>query len=324
MGGLGLVDHDIVEMPNLQRQFLFGEADIGRKKVEVARAKLHHVNPNVKIEVYGRKLDSNNALEVIRGYDVIVDATDNLPSRYLINDVCVMLGKPDVYASVLGFDGQASVFYAPEGPCYRCLYPDPPPPESVKSCEESGVLGVLPGVMGGLQATQAIQILLGKGSPLVGRLLVFNGLDISFDEVKVKKDKDCAACGPAPSITKLIDYEDFCGLKGKAKPLEFDVTPLELKASMNGGGRMVLLDVREPYEYELCHLEGAKLLPLVQLTARMNELDKGVEMVVYCHVGVRSTEAVALLRKSGFSNARNLQGGIDAWARQVDPTMPRY
>ncbi len=324
VGRIGLVDHDIVEMPNLQRQFLFGEDDVGRKKVDVAGQKLRQVNPNVKIEVYGQKLDSSNALEVIRRYDAVIDATDNLPSRYLINDASVMLGKPDIYAGVLGFDGQASVFHAPQGPCYRCLYPEPPPPESVRSCDEVGVLGVLPGVMGGLQAVQAIQILLGKGSPLIGRLLVFNALDTSFEQIKVNRNPLCSVCGPNPTIKRLIDYEEFCGVKEQARSADFDDTPMALKASIDRGDHVQLLDVREPYEYELCHLEGAMLIPLGQLQARIKELEKDEETVVYCHVGVRSTQAVALLRQAGFSNARNLQGGIDSWARQVDPEMPRY
>ena len=324
VGRIGLVDGDTVEMSNLQRQFLFREADVGRRKVEVAAEKLRQVNPNVEVVAYDRKLDSGNAIEVIRKYEVVIDATDNLPSRYLINDACVLLGKPDVYASALGFDGQASIFFALLGPCYRCLNPDPPPPESVKSCEDAGVLGVLPAVMGGIQAVQAIHILLGTGSPLVGRLLVFNGLDTSFDEVRVKKDPTCRVCGPNPTVTRLIDYEEFCGMKRRAKPVEFDVTALALKASIDGGEHIILVDVREPYEYELCHLEGARLLPLKQLTARMGELDKSEEIVVYCHVGVRSTQAVSLLRRAGFSSVRNLQGGIDAWAREVDRQMPRY
>jgi molybdopterin/thiamine biosynthesis adenylyltransferase/rhodanese-related sulfurtransferase len=323
VGKIGIIDHDIVELPNLQRQFLFTEADLGKKKAEVAAARLRQVNPNVKVVAYDQKLDSRNVLDLMRDYEVVIDATDNLPTRYLVNDACVMLGKPDVYASVLGFDGQASVFWGERGPCYRCLYPEPPPPESVQSCEDAGVLGVLPGVMGGLQAVQTIQILLGKGSPLVGRLLVFSGMDTSFDEVRIKKARNCAVCGPNPTVTKLIDYEEFCGTK-KVKPVEFDVTPAALKASIDMGERPLLLDVREPYEYQICHLEGTKLIPLGQLQARMNELDKDKEMVVYCHTGIRSTQAVAFLRQAGFSNARNLQGGIDAWSRQVDPKTPRY
>lgn len=324
VGRVGLVDGDTVEMSNLQRQFLFREADVGRKKVEVAAERLRQVNPHIEVVAHDRKLDSGNALTVIRNYDVVIDATDNLPSRYLINDACVLLSKPDVYASALGFDGQASVFFALLGPCYRCLSPRPPPPESVESCEDEGVLGVLPGVMGGIQAVQTIHVLLGTGSPLISRLLVFNGLDTTFDEVRIKKDPACRICGPNPTITRLIDYEEFCGLKGRAKPVEFDVTVLALKALIDGGEKVILLDVREPHEHELCHLERAKLLPLGQLPARMGELDKREEIVVYCHVGVRSTQAVSLLRRAGFSNVRNLQGGIDAWAREIDRQMPRY
>ena len=324
VGKIGLVDGDAVEISNLQRQFLFGEADIGRKKVEVAAERLSQVNPNVAVAVYDRRLDSSNALEVLRNYEIVIDATDNLPSRYLINDACVLLGKPDVYASVLGFDGQASVFFALLGPCYRCLSPNPPPPESVKSCEDAGVLGVLPGVMGGIQAVQAIHILLGTGSPLIGRLLVFNGLDTSFDEVRIKKNPSCKVCGLNSSVAKLIDYEKFCGLDGKARLAEFDVTPVVLKAMMDRGEEVLLVDVREPYEYGLCHINGAKLVPLGQLPFRTSELDASKEIVVYCHVGIRSTQAVAFLRRNGFAGARNLQGGIDAWARTVEPGMPRY
>jgi adenylyltransferase/sulfurtransferase len=324
VGRVGLVDGDTVKIPNLQRQFLFGEKDVGRKKVEVAAERLRQVNPNVEIVARGHKLDSGSALEVIRDYEVVIDATDNLPSRYLVNDACVLLGKPNVYGSALGFDGQVSVFFAPLGPCYRCLSPDPPPPDSVRSCEDMGVLAVLPGVVGTIQAVQAIQILLGIGSPLVGRLLVFNGLDTSFDEIKIKKDPACRVCGPKPTVTKLIDYGEFCGLRGRARPVEFDVTPVALKAYLDRGEDVVLVDVREPHEYELCHLEGARLLPLGQLQARMGELEKRSKIVVYCHVGVRSTQAVSFLRRAGFSNVMNLQGGIDAWAREIDRQMPKY
>ena len=324
VGRIGLVDSDVVELPNLQRQFIFSEADLGRKKVDVARERLSQTNPNIAIIAYDVRLDSGNALGIIGEYEVVIDATDNLPSRYLISDACVLLGKPDVYASVLGFDGQASVFCAPRGPCYRCLYPAPPPPESMKSCENFGVLGVIPGIMGGLQANQSIGILLGKGAPLVGRLLVFNGFDNSFDEIKVKKNTSCPICSLNPTITKLIDYEEFCGLKGKTRPVEFDITPEALKASLDGGQRVLLLDVREPYEYALCHLEGAKLIPLGELPDRVKELDKASAIVAYCHVGVRSTSAAAILRQAGYPSARNLKGGIDAWAERVDPKMPRY
>ena len=324
VGRIGLADYDVIEMQNLQRQFLYTESDIGRKKVEVAKERLRQTNPNVDVIAHDIRLDSKNALEIMKDYDVVIDSTDNLPSRYLVNDACALLGRPDVYASVLGFDGQASVFYAAYGPCYRCLFPVPPPPESVKSCEDVGVLGVIPGIMGGLQANQAITTLLGKGSTLMGRLLVFNGFENTFDEIRVKKSTTCALCGPNPTITELIDYEEFCGLEGKTRPIDFDVTPRALKASMDGGQRVLLLDVREQYEYTLCHLEGAKLIPLGELTSRIGELSQGDDIVVYCHVGVRSTSAVAMLRRAGYANVRNLDGGIDAWAKEVDPEMPRY
>jgi adenylyltransferase/sulfurtransferase len=324
VGKIGLIDSDTIELSNLQRQFIFSESDVGRKKAEVAAERLSQVNPNVELVAHDRRLTSENSLDLLRGYEVVIDATDNLPSRYLINDSCVLLGKPDVFASVLGFDGQASVFFALMGPCYRCVNPRPPPPGSVKSCEDAGVLGVLPGIMGAVQATQAIHILLGTGSPLVGRLLIFNGLETSFEEVRIRKDPSCAACGPNRTLTSPIDYEQFCGLKGAPAPHEFNVTPLALKALLSDRRQVVLVDVREQHEYDLCHLQGAKLIPLGQLPGRASELDRDSETVVYCHVGVRSTQAVSELRRAGFRNVRNLQGGIDAWAREVDPAMPRY
>jgi adenylyltransferase/sulfurtransferase len=324
VGTIGIVDNDVVEMSNLQRQFLFSETDLGKRKVEVAKERLGQINPNVRVVGYDTRLDSGNALDVIGEYELVIDATDNLPSRYLINDACVLLGKPDVYASVMGFDGQASVFYAPQGPCYRCLYPKPPPPDSVKSCEDAGVLGVIPGILGGLQANQAVILLTGKGSPFIGRLIVFNGFENSFDEVRIKKDGACPVCGPNPTVTSLIDYEEFCGQPGNASKPAFDIAPIELSASIGTDKDLVLLDVREPYEYSMCHLDNAKLIPLGELPRRTAELDKDRPMVVYCHVGVRSTSAVAFLRGSGFTRVRNLQGGIDAWAVQVDKMMRRY
>jgi adenylyltransferase/sulfurtransferase len=311
-------------MSNLQRQFLFSEADLGRRKVDAAEEKLCLINPEIRVTPHPVRLDSSNAMEVIRDYDVVIDATDNLPSRYLINDACVLQSKPDVFASVLGFDGQASVFHAFVGPCYRCLYPEPPPADSVKSCEEAGVLNVIPGIMGSIQANQTIGILLGKGTPLIGRLLVFNGLDSSFNEIKFSKNSSCAVCGPSPTITQLIDYEEFCGLKGTETPAEFDITARQLKTAIDSGKRPLLLDVREPYEYSLCHLESSTLIPLEELPTRTAELNPRSEIVVYCHVGIRSTSAVRLLRQAGFANVRNLQGGIDEWARQIDIKMPRY
>jgi sulfur-carrier protein adenylyltransferase/sulfurtransferase len=324
VGKIGVVDFDPVELSNLQRQFLFSEADLGRRKVDVAEEKLAHVNPNITVVTHGVRLDSTNAMKIIGKYDVVLDATDNVPSRYLINDACVLQDKPDVYAGVIGFNGQASVFHASAGPCYRCLFSQPPPPNSVKSCEEAGVLNVMPGIMGTIQANQAIGILLGKGTQLIGRLLVFNGLDNTFDEVRFRKNSSCAVCGTSPTITKLIDYEEFCGTKQKEIISHVDMTPRELKASINAGRRPILLDVREPFEYALCHLESSTLIPVDQLSDRLKELDLNDEIVVYCHVGIRSAGAVSLLRKNGFTNVKNLTGGIDAWAVQVDPEMPRY
>ena len=324
VGRVGIVDSDLVELSNLQRQFIFSKEDLGRRKVESGVEKLSLVNPNIRVTPHPVRLDSGNAMEVIREYDVVVDATDNLPSRYLINDACVLQGKPDVFASVLGFDGQASVFSAPDGPCYRCLYPEPPPPDSVKSCEQAGVLNVIPGTMGSIQANQAIGILLGKGTPLIGRLLVFNGLDTSFSEIRFRKNSSCAVCGPNPTVTKLIDYEEFCGMKRTEANTESDMTVSQLKATIDSGKHLVLLDVREPFEYSLCHLESSTLIPVEDLPARMRELNRDSEIVVYCHVGIRSTTAVRQLRQAGFKNVKNLQGGIDAWAREVDTKMPTY
>ena len=324
VGRVGILDSDLVELSNLQRQFIFSNADLGRRKVEVAKEKLGQINPNIRVEAHPVRLDSTNAMEVIREYDVVIDATDNLPSRYLINDACVLQWKPDIFASVLGFDGQATVFSTPDGPCYRCLYPEPPAPESVRSCEEAGVLNVIPGIMGSIQVNQAIGILLGKGTPLIGRLLVFNGLENSFNEIKFRKNGSCRVCGPHPTITRLIDYEEFCGMKEAKITDKFDTTARELKATIDSGKRPVLLDVREPYEYSLCHLESSRLIPVEELSDRMGELNKDSEIVVYCHVGIRSTGAVRQLRAAGFRNVKNLQGGIDAWAREVDTKMPTY
>src|SRR2546426_5138962 len=324
VGRVGIADSDRVEMSNLQRQFIFSKADLGRRKVDAAEEKLGLLNPEIRVTPHPVRLDSGNAMEVIREYDAVVDATDNLPSKYLINDACVLQGKPDVFASVLGFDGQASVFSTPNGPCYRCLYPEPPAPDSVKSCEEAGVLSVIPGIMGSIQANQAIGILLGKGTPLIGRLLVFNGLDNSFNEIKFRKNSSCAVCGSHPTITQLIDYEEFCGLKRTETLGEFDMTAKQLKAVIDSGKRPLLLDVREPFEYSLCHLESSTLIPVEELLTRLSELKRDSEIVVYCHVGIRSASAVRLLRQAGFANVRNLQGGIDEWARQVDNKMPRY
>jgi adenylyltransferase/sulfurtransferase len=323
-GRISVVDGDVVELSNLQRQFLFSEADVGRRKADLLRFKLMAINPNVRIEAHSEKLDSSNAMKVLEPYDVVVDATDNFPSRYLINDACVLLGKPDVYASVFRFDGQASVFSTREGPCYRCLYPEPPPPESVQSCAEAGVFGVLTGIMGSVQANQALSIALGRGAPLAGKLLLFNGLDTSFNELKIRKNPGCPVCGSKPRITKLIDYEEFCGVSRGALAGIPETDPPSLKVAIDGGKAPFLLDVREPYEYMLCHIEGAKLIPLGQLPGRLSELDKQSDIVVYCHSGERSASAARLLKNSGFGKVTNLKGGIKAWAEQVDTRMPTY
>ena len=323
VGRVGLMDGDTVVVSNLQRQFIFSEADVGRKKAEVAGERLRQVNPNIRVVSYDAKLDSGNALDYIGEYDVVIDATDNLPSRYLINDACVLLSKPDVYASAQGFDGQLSVFHPPAGPCYRCLYPFPPPHGSVRSCEEAGVMSAVPGVLGTLQAVQAIDLILQKGSALVGRLLVFDGFRSSFDEMKIRKSGDCVACGPNATLTALIDYEEFCGAKHQDVST-FDVTPVELKAMLDGGAQVTLLDVRETYEHSICHLDGALLMPLGSLVRGVQRLDRTKPLVAYCHTGVRSRSATEYLRQAGFPNVRNLKGGIDAWAEEVEPTMPRY
>ncbi len=324
VGKLGLVDPDIVELSNLQRQFIFSEADLGCKKVDAARGSLGRVNPNVGVQAIDAKLTSDNVMDIAQDYDVIVDSTDTLPSRYLISDACVLLGKPDVYASVQGFEGMVSVFDAAHGPCYRCLWPEPPAPESVTSCEEAGVSSAVAGIMGAVQANQAISLLLRAGAPLVGRLLVFNGLDNTFDETKVKKSPSCPACGPDRSLTGLIDYEGFCGLEHTPVHARFEITPEELKESLEAGHEVQLIDVREPREYATCHIEGARLIPLGQLHSHLGELESGRPIVVYCHVGVRSAAATAELRRAGFAGARSLEGGIEAWAARIDPKMARY
>jgi adenylyltransferase/sulfurtransferase len=322
VGKIGIVDHDTVEKSNLHRQILFSEADVGKKKAGVAGDRLHQVNPHVSVVPFDVKLDSSSALEILEGYDVVLDCTDNFPARYLINDACVLLRKPDVYASVFRFDGQASVFDAQQGPCYRCLFPQPPPPDSVQDCAEAGVLGVLPGIMGSIQAVQAMNLLLGAGRSLAGRLVLFNATDMSFSELRVRKSPSCPVCGSNPTIKKLIDYDEFCGVR--KVPLAVDeITPGELKQLLDRGKKVTLLDVREPFEYDFSRLEGSRLIPLGELGRRVNELDKMDDIVVYCHVGNRSATAVEFLAAKGFK-ARNLHGGIRAWADEIDPSMPVY
>jgi sulfur-carrier protein adenylyltransferase/sulfurtransferase len=323
VGRIGVVDDDAVEKSNLHRQTIYTEGDVGKKKALVAAERLRQVNPHVSIASYPVRLSSANALELLEGYDVVLDCTDNFPARYLINDVCVLLHKPDVYASIFRFDGQASVFQADKGPCYRCLFPEPPPADSVQDCAVAGVLGVLPGIMGGVQAVEALKLLLGEGQPLLGRLLLLNATDMTFNELHFKKNAECPVCGSRPTVTKLIDYEEFCGVR-RVVPQVKDVSPRELKQLMDGGGHIVLLDVREPYEHDLCRIEGSKLIPLGELERRMGEIDRASEVVVYCHVGMRSARAVELLSSKGFGKVRNLKGGIRAWAEEVDRSVPIY
>jgi adenylyltransferase/sulfurtransferase len=325
VGTLGVVDFDDVDESNLQRQILHGSSDVGRSKLRSAAARVADVNPNVRFVPHETRLSSENALEILREYDVIADGTDNFPTRYLVNDACVLLGKPNVYASIFRFEGQASVFWAKEGPCYRCLYPEPPPPGAVPSCAEGGVLGVLPGLLGTIQATETLKILLGAGSPLVGRLLLVDALGMRFREVRLRKDPRCAVCGQNPTVTRLIDYENFCGLAtpagGEGAPT---ITPLDLKRRIDSGKPPVLLDVREPRETRIFALPGAVEIPLGTLPNQMGRLDTESEIVVYCKTGARSGRATDFLVQSGFRRVRNLEGGIDRWIREVDPAAPRY
>ena len=325
VGRIGIVDHDVVDQSNLQRQILYSEADVGRPKIEVAQERLRALNPEVEVQVYQEALTSENALDIIQEYDVVVDGTDNYPTRYLVNDACVLLKKPNVYGSIFRFEGQASVFDATEGPCYRCLYPEPPPPGLVPSCAEGGVLGVLPGIIGLLQATETVKIILGEGRPLIGRLLLFDALRMSFDELRLRKDPDCPICGPRPTITELIDYDQFCGV-GELDHFDtqWEIGPEELSQMLQSDRKLVILDVRTPTEHAICNFPEAKLIPINQLLDRLGELSTADEIVAHCHTGARSAMAVRLLRQMGFVKALNLKGGIDAWAEKIDPAMPRY
>jgi len=327
VGTIGLVDFDKVELTNLQRQILHSTDSLGRSKLDSARERLLALNPEVKIEAYDTRLTSENALDILRKYDIVVDGTDNFPTRYLVNDACVLLGKPNVYGSIFRFEGQASVFGIPEGPCYRCLYPEPPPPGLAPSCAEGGVLGVLPGIIGVIQATEAVKLLLGIGEPLVGRLLLYDALRMEFRELKLRKDPACPVCGPNRTIQGLIDYEQFCGVVSRqdaAFPDCGEIEPLELKELLDRRLPVLLLDVREPNECQICRISGATLIPLGQLLSRADELSAAEDIVVYCRSGVRSRRAVELLKSKGFPRVRNLRGGILAWTDQVDPSMPRY
>jgi adenylyltransferase/sulfurtransferase len=328
LGRIGLVDYDVVDSSNLQRQVIHGTSTIGKLKVESARAKLLDLNPGVQVDVYNEPFTSENAMRIARDYDILLDGTDNFPTRYLTNDVAVFLGKPNVYASIYRFDGQVSVFYAKEGPCYRCLFPEPPPPGLVPSCAEGGVLGVLPGTIGTIQATEALKVLLGIGQPLIGKLLLYNALDMSFDFVKLKKNPKCRVCGPNADTKELIDYEEFCGVPGHdhdegSAGADWDITAPELAARLKHN-HLKLLDVREPHELEISALPGAVNIPLGTLAARLSELDSVQEMVVFCKSGSRSARALELLASAGFKKVKNLKGGINAWANEVDKNLPIY
>ena len=337
VGRIGLVDYDVVDTSNLQRQVIHGTKDVGRSKLESARERILDINPHVQVDGYEEPLTSQNALRIFEPYDVIIDGTDNFPTRYLTNDACVLLGKPNVYGSIFRFEGQVSVFYAEEGPCYRCLYPEPPPPGLVPSCAEGGVLGVLPGTIGALQATEAIKLILGIGRPLIGRLLLYDALNMSFDEVRLRKNPDCPICSENPTVTELIDYEQFCGMPAHDRSLyastngetSWDVpavTPEELKAELEAGMMPILVDVREPHEWAISNLEhlGARLIPQGEVLERMGELDTAADVVVYCRTGVRSANVIRQLKEHGFRKLRNLEGGINRWAEEVEPALPTY
>ncbi|HTR48409.1 MAG TPA: molybdopterin-synthase adenylyltransferase MoeB [Verrucomicrobiae bacterium] len=327
VGQIGLVDFDVVDFTNLQRQVLFGTSDVGRPKITAAADRLRNLNPEIRIDAIEERLSSENALELFRDYDIIVDGTDNFPTRYLVNDACVLLGKPNVYGSIFRFEGQITVFGYPDGPCYRCLYPEPPPPGLVPSCAEGGVLGVLPGIVGTIQAAETLKLIIGKGQPLVGRLLLFDALGMKFRELKLRKNPDCPVCGENRTLTKLIDYAEFCGIRGEEAPSTVtnipEITARELKARLDRGDDIYVLDVREPHEYQICNIHG-HLIPLGELPQRVHELDSSREIVAHCKSGKRSAQAVEFLQKAGFRKISNLKGGILAWSDEVDPSVPKY
>jgi sulfur-carrier protein adenylyltransferase/sulfurtransferase len=327
VGKLGIVDFDVVDFTNLQRQITFSTPDVGRPKAQAAKERLSAMNPQIQIVTYETRLTSDNALDLFRDYDIIVDGTDNFPTRFLVNDACVLLNKPNVYGSIFRFEGQTTVFHYRGGPCYRCLYPEPPPPGLVPSCAEGGVLGVLPGIVGSLQAMETIKLILGIGEPLVGRLLLFDALAMHFRELRLRRNPSCPVCGDRPTITGLIDYEEFCGIRGEeTEPVTTgipEITPVELKTRLDRGDDLFILDVREPHEYQICNLHG-HLIPLRDLPQRVNELDSAREIVAHCRSGKRSADAVAFLQQAGFRKIWNLRGGILAWSDEVDPSVPKY
>jgi len=329
IGRIGLVDFDVVDFTNLQRQVIHFTKDVGRPKIESASEKMQAINPHLEIVKHEVALSSENALDIIKDYDLVVDGTDNFPTRYLVNDACVLLGKPNVYGSIFRFEGQATVFAYEGGPCYRCLYPEPPPPGLVPSCAEGGVLGILPGTIGLIQATETVKLILGIGEPLVGRLLLYDALGMRFRELKLRKNPECPICGDHRTITQLIDYHQFCGVpqeapKEETKVTEGEIEVTEVKEKLDRGDKFVLLDVREPHEYDICNIPAAKLIPLGQVAQRLNELDPEADIVIHCKSGMRSARACGILKGAGFKHVRNMKGGILAWSDQVDPSVPKY
>ena len=331
IGELGLVDFDVVDQSNLQRQVMHGESTVGKLKVDSAKSRLADINSDVKVTTYNARLSSENAIEIFKDYDVIVDGTDNFPTRYLANDAAVLLEKPYIYGCILRFEGQASVFYSKEGPCYRCLYPEPPPPGLVPSCAEGGVLGVLPGTVGLIQATETIKLILGKGETLVGRLMIFDALGMKFRELKLRKDKDCPICGETPTITELIDYEEFCGIPStveEADNTEWEVSAEEVKRKLDQSDSFTLVDVREPSEYDICKIDGSILIPLGKIEEmkpqKLNGIAKSDQIILHCKAGVRSLKAAKVLKKMGFENVKSMAGGIEEWSEKIDPSVPKY
>ena len=332
IGRIGIVDFDVVDFSNLQRQLLHGTKDVGTSKNESARRRIEDLNPHVHVDTYETLLTSQNALDLFKDYDVILDGTDNFPTRYLVNDACVLTGKPNAYGSIFRFEGQASVFAAKDGPCYRCLYPEPPPPGLVPSCAEGGVLGVLPGIIGVIQATETIKLITGIGEALIGRFMIYDALRMKFRELKLRKDPECPVCGTNPTVTKLIDYEQFCGLRpepqpaaqGKESVRDWEITPVDLKKKLDAGETPFILDVREPNEYQINKIAGSTLIPLGEVPRRYQELPRDREIVTYCKMGGRSGKAMDFLKSVGFTNVKNLRGGILEWIDKVDPSQPKY
>jgi adenylyltransferase/sulfurtransferase len=332
IGRIGIVDFDVVDFSNLQRQLLHGTSSVGMSKNESARRRIHDLNPHVQVDTYETLLNSDNALDLFKDYDVILDGTDNFPTRYLVNDACVLTGKPNAYGSIFRFEGQASVFGTKEGPCYRCLYPEPPPPGLVPSCAEGGVLGVLPGIIGVIQATETIKLITGIGEPLIGRFMIYDALKMKFRELKLRKDPECPVCGTHPTVTKLIDYEQFCGIRPEAdlsqvagaNVSDWEITPVELKKRLDAGETPFILDVREPNEYQINRIAGSTLIPLGELPRRYQELPRAREIVTQCKMGGRSAKAQDFLKSVGFTNVKNLKGGILEWIDKVDPSQPKY